>query len=117
MPNKSQSTRRTPKSKSKVVADNRKPYPEFPLTPHPTGRWCKKVRSKLWYFCAFDDGWEAALARYKNEIDDIQAGRTPRARNKHGVRLRDLCNHFLHAKRQRVEEGTLTLHCWYDYHR
>lgn len=19
----------------------RKPYPEFPLTPHPSGRWCK----------------------------------------------------------------------------
>ena len=24
--------------------------PDFPLTPRPTGRWCKKVKGKLHYF-------------------------------------------------------------------
>jgi hypothetical protein len=23
-----------------------KPYPEFPLTAHPNGQWCKKIRGK-----------------------------------------------------------------------
>jgi hypothetical protein len=23
-----------------------KPYPEFPLTAHPAGYWCKKIRGK-----------------------------------------------------------------------
>lgn len=27
-----------------------KPYSDLPLTPHPTGKWCKKVRWKLYYF-------------------------------------------------------------------
>jgi hypothetical protein len=26
-----------------------KPYPEFPLTAHPAGYWCKKIRGKLYY--------------------------------------------------------------------
>ena len=81
-----------------TAADNRKPvkpYPEFPLTPHPAGRWCKKIMGKVWYFGRIADGWQAALQTFKDQIDDIQAGRTPEARNKNGLRLLDLCNRFL----------------------
>jgi hypothetical protein len=24
-----------------------KPYPDFPLTAHPVGQWCKKIRGKI----------------------------------------------------------------------
>jgi hypothetical protein len=40
-----------------------KPYPAFPLTPHPTGRWCKKIRGKLHYFGSWDDP-DGALDNY-----------------------------------------------------
>ena len=32
-----------------------KPYPEFPLTAHPAGYWCKKIRGKIHYFGPWDD--------------------------------------------------------------
>jgi integrase len=120
MPNKSHSNRSARQSKSAVVSDNHKPYPEFPLTPHrATKRWCKKIKTphgwKIFYFGPLDD-WKAALERYQAEIDDLKAGRTPTARNKEGLRLLDLLNHFLHFKRAKVATGELTIRSWYDYH-
>jgi hypothetical protein len=32
-----------------------KPHKDFPLTAHPSGRWCKKVRGKVWFFGKLDD--------------------------------------------------------------
>ena len=52
-----------------------KPYPQFPLTPHPSGRWCKKIRGKLHYFGKIDDP-DAALERYLAEKDRLHAGLT-----------------------------------------
>jgi hypothetical protein len=121
MNDKANLTRSHFKSKRSVVADNRsdwpnKPYPEFPLTRHPTRRWCKKIRGKLWNFGSFAEGSEAALQRYKEQIDDIMAGRTPTARNKEGLRLLDLLIRFLHFKRGLVATGELTQRSWFDYH-
>ena len=122
MANKSNRTHSTSKSKAAVVSgDNRKTRsPEacakltalgvpkamaetFPLTPHlATKRWCKKLRTphgpKVFYFGALGD-WQAALDRYELEKADLIAGRTPTGRNKDGLRLLELCNRFLHAKR------------------
>jgi hypothetical protein len=54
-----------------------KPYPEFPLTAHPAGYWCKKVRGKLEYFGPWDDP-DAALEKYLEQKDALHAGRKPR---------------------------------------
>ena len=68
-----------------------KPYADFPLTPHPAGHWCKQIRDKTVYFWRWGqqidgklvrvegDGWKAALDLYKSQVDDLQAGRTPRS--------------------------------------
>jgi hypothetical protein len=39
---------------------------EFPLTQHPTGQWCEKIRGRTFYFRKHVD---AALERYPDERD------------------------------------------------
>jgi hypothetical protein len=50
-----------------------KPYPEFPLTAHPAGYWCKKIRGKLHYFGQWDDP-DGALNLYLAQKEDLHAG-------------------------------------------
>ncbi len=54
-----------------------KPYPDFPLFPHATGRWAKKIRGRFGFFGPWADP-EGALARYLAERDELYAGRVPR---------------------------------------
>ncbi len=74
-----------------------KPYPDFPLTAHPNGQWCKKIRGKIHYFGPWDD-WEGSLAEYQEERDDLYAGRKPRKKTD-GVTLEDVLNRFLYSKK------------------
>lgn len=94
-----------------------KPYPEFPLTAHPNGQWCKKVRGTLRYFGAWDD-WEAALALYRAQRDDLHAGREPGpAARPGGATVDDVCEAFLAAKSAAVGTGELSRATFRDYER
>ncbi len=42
-----------------------KPSPDFPLFPHKTGYWAKKVRQKLYYFGKVSDDPDGTLALQK----------------------------------------------------
>src|SRR3954464_10425166 len=90
-----------------------KPYPEFPMTAHPAGYWCKKIRGKLHYFGPWADP-DGALAKYLEQKDALHAGKKPRAETE-GVTVKDLCNRFLNVKRQLVEAGELTERTWLEY--
>jgi integrase len=90
-----------------------KPYPDFPLTGHPAGYWCKKIRGKLLYFGPWSDP-DGALAKYLEQKDDLRAGRKPREATE-GVTVKELCNRFLNAKKALVESGELTNRSWQDY--
>ena len=83
-----------------------KPYPDFPLTPHPAGYWCKKIRGKLYYFGPWADP-DAALAKYLEQKDELYAGRKPR-QDREGVTVKDLANAFLAHKQARLESGELS---------
>jgi len=50
-----------------------KPYPEFPLTPHANGQWCKFIHGRTYYFGHWED-WQEALAIYTARRADIEAG-------------------------------------------
>jgi len=122
-PDNRKSPTRTPAASAKLVALG---VPKgladtFPLTPHPTGRWCKKLRTKdhpdgkLFYFGKIADGWEAALRTFEIEKGYLFTDRTPPTRKSDGLRLKELCDRWLHYKRDRVQTGELTLRTWYDY--
>jgi len=93
---------------------------DFPLTPHVTGRWCKKLRTptgaKVCFFGKLSDGWQAAKKRFDEDKEAIITTGRPRPKaGQGGLTLLDLCNQFLHFKRQHVNEGRITRRTWYDY--
>src|SRR6516225_1405785 len=110
----------TRKRRPRKDADRpKKPYPEFPLTPHPSGAWQKKIRGKIHYFGRWakrvngkvvridGDGWKEALEEYKKVADDLHAGRTPGVKSD-GLTVADLCNRFLTAKQRQREAGEIS---------
>ena len=107
-----------------------KPYPEFPLQPHASGHWSKRIRGRMCYFGKWgqrqnghlellpDGGaWRAALERYKAEIDDLQAGRIPRTitRDANDLHLAELLNGFLNHKQRQIESGELSPRTFREY--
>ncbi len=100
---------------STAAAKPAKPYPEFPLFPHATRRWAKKIKGRFVYFGSWDDP-DAALKKYLAEKDALHAGRTPQEQVPEGA-IRDLCNSFLRAKQDLQESGEITARTWRDYKR
>lgn len=108
-----------------------KPYEGFPLFPHASGRWAKKVRQKLQFFARWgnsvlgevipvDDvgaSASAALAEFNRQWPYLSEGRTPPPTEVDGCTIRDLSNLFLTEKQSRIETGELTQYSFNEYHR
>ena len=91
-----------------------KPYPDFPLFPHASGRWAKKIRGKHHYFGPWDDP-DGALQRYLDQRDALHAGRLPRVPGG-GLTVRDLVNRFLTSKKVFLDAGEIAPRTWKDYY-
>jgi integrase len=87
-----------------------KPYADFPLTAHPAGYWCKKIRGRIHYFGPWSDP-DAALAKYLAEKDALHAGKKPRP-DAEAMRVKDLVNAFLNHKQSLVDAGELSPRTW-----
>jgi integrase len=103
-----------------------KPYPDFPLTPHPCGAWQKKINGRIYYFGRWGrivnrqmqrvdgDGWKEALEQYQRVADDLHAGRTPRI-DWDSLTVAELCNRFLTAKLRKLEAGEMGAQMFQEY--
>ena len=83
----------------------KKPYDNFPLTPHRSGKWCKRIKGHLRYFGSLDD-WEAALQQLEHEEPYWRAGKVPPPCGD-TITLAGLCNLFLEFKESLVESDEL----------
>jgi integrase len=90
-----------------------KPYPDFPLFPHATGRWAKKIRGRLVYFGPWDDP-DAALKRYLEQRDDLHAGRTPGV-TPEALTVFAMCGRFLTTKKRMLDAGELSARSFDEY--
>jgi integrase len=100
-------------SHSTTAGKPSKPYPEYPLTPHPAGQWCKKIRGKLYYFGPWSDP-DGALARYLEQKDALHAGRKPRP-DPDAITVKDVVNAFLNTMKALLDAGKLSPHTWANY--
>jgi integrase len=90
-----------------------KPHPDYPLFPHASGQWAKKIRGRMHYFGGWADP-EGALARYREQADDLHAGRTPRP-DPQALTVKGACNAFLSHKQALLDTGELAERTWREY--
>lgn len=109
------------KSKSKP-AKPAKPYADFPLFPHDTKRWAKKIRQRMHYFGPWREDpqfyqadWQAALELYQYKNDYLQQGKTPPPMNPTALTVEQLVNEFLAHRDAKKDSGELSQRTWNDY--
>ena len=117
----------TTSPRSRKATKPKKPYAAFPLSPHASGKWQKKILGKIHYFGNWarringklerveGDGWKEALELYKSQAEDLHAGREPRAVDGDGLTLLELCNKFLQSKERKVAARELGLRMFNEY--
>lgn len=85
-----------------------KPYPTFPLTAHPNGQWCKKVRGKVHFFGIWAEP-ETALNRYLTLAVDLHSGRQPHNStvSAEGLTVKETCNAYLNWQKDKMEANEI----------
>lgn len=79
---------------------------KFPLTLHPTGRYCKKIKGKLYYF---GTDKRIALQRYLEQAAYLHTGRNQKNDSVNNtISIRALCNLYLEHQNSNVGAGQIT---------
>jgi len=100
-----------------LKSDNKKSRKQrsdkYPLTLHPTGQYCKKIRGKIYYF---GTDKHIALQRYLEQAASLHAGKRPDAiqASTESMTLKTLCNLYIEHQNSRVHAGEIKLGQVYD---
>ncbi len=79
---------------------------KFPLSLHPTGQYCKKIKGKLYYF---GTDKQKALLRYMEQALALHTGKTPKPDSPGGdINIKTLCNLYLEFQESRMQQGELS---------
>jgi len=84
----------------------RKPYPNFPLTAHLNGQWCKKIRGKIHFFGVWASP-DAALEHYLKVAADLHAGRLPATVLGDEFTVKQMANEYLAYQMDRATLGQI----------
>ena len=85
---------------------------KLPLTLHPTGQYCKKIKGKLYYF---GTDKKQALQRYLEDAAILHSGKVvTRGSEKESISLKHLCNLYLEQQEDRVSVGQIKMRHFYD---
>ena len=96
------------KSKYKKKAHSNK----FPLTLHPTGQYCKKIKGKLYYF---GNDKQKALKSYFEQAAFLHTGKVDKLAFTHeNLTTKTLCNLYLEHQESRAAIGEIKLRNVYD---
>ena len=95
------------KTNSKTKPKPNKPYPTFPLTVHPNGQWCKKIRGKVHFFGVWADP-RGALEEYTRQASDLHAGRAPDPGREGEPTVKDAGNSYLATQEAKVKRDLIT---------
>lgn len=80
---------------------------KFPLTLHPTGQYCKKIRGRLYYF---GSDKKKAFDSYLEQAADLHAGRLPKpVSTSDTLSIKTLCNLYLEHQQTRAKAGEIKL--------
>ena len=105
-----------------AIADSRgkkavgKPYKSFPLTPHSSGQYCKKIRGKVYYFGKVSDP-AAAVKRYHEHCEALHSGKAGSVKRKGELSVADLANRYLAFKDEKRRNGEIESATFVEYYR
>jgi hypothetical protein len=79
---------------------------KFPLTLHPTGQYCKKIRGKIHYF---GKDKKSTLEKYLAQATYLHGAQSLIQKISNGkMTLKQLCDLYLHYQNSRVLVGDIT---------
>ena len=97
---------------AKSNSKRKKRSDKFPLTLHPTGQYCKKVRGKLYYF---GTDKQQALQRYLEQAAYLHTGKGSRSKLANdSLSVKMACNLYLDHQESRVTIGEIKSRHFYD---